>query len=240
MNLPPIVSREDWLTARKDLLAKEKEFSRAKDALSARRRELPMVQVDKDYVLDGPEGKVRLLDLFDGRRQLIVYHFMWLWDSGLGCPSCSYLTDNMGHLAHLHARDTSLAIVTRGPLAESLAYRDRMGWTYPWYSSLGTDFNYDFHVTIDPAMGSTEYNYVDDLAGWTGEGHGLSVFLRDGERVFHTYSTYARGTDLLVGTYNYLELTPLGRQETFEKSPEGRPQDPMMSWLRRHDEYEVS
>jgi predicted dithiol-disulfide oxidoreductase (DUF899 family) len=239
MNLPPVVSREDWLITRKELLAKEKEFSAARDALAAARRELPMVEIGKDYVFEGAGGKASLLDLFEGRRQLIVYHFMWLFEAGQGCPSCSYLTDNIGHLAHLHARNTSLALVTRGPLAESLAFRDRMGWTLPWYSSYGTDFNYDFHVTVDPAAGSVEYNYRSEDSGWSGEGHGVSVFLRDGGRVFHTYSTYARGADILVGTYNYLDLTPLGRQETFEKSPEGRPQDPMMSWLRHHDRYEA-
>ncbi|TCO64709.1 DUF899 domain-containing protein [Actinocrispum wychmicini] len=237
MNLPTAVSQDTWLTARKALLAKEKEFSAARDALSAARRELPMVQVDKDYVFDGPNGKATLLDLFEGRPQLIVYHFMWRFDLGKGCPSCSLLVDNMGHLAHLHARRTSLAIITRGPLAESLAFRDRMGWTFPWYSSAESDFNYDFHVTLDPAKGAVEYNYRPDDSGWSGEGPGVSVFVRDGDRVFHTYSTYARGGDILLNTYNYLDLTPYGRQETFEKSPEGRPQEPFMSWVRHHDDY---
>ncbi|MEV4311547.1 DUF899 domain-containing protein [Actinocrispum sp. NPDC049592] len=240
MSLPPIVSREDWLTARKQLLAEEKEFTRARDALSAKRRELPMVKVDKQYVFEGENGEASLLDLFEGRRQLIVYHFMWLFDAGEGCPSCSFLVDNMGHLSHLYARNTSLAVVTRGPLAETLAFRKRMGWTVPWFSSFGSDFNYDFHVTLDPANGATEYNFKQDDSGWSGEVPGVSVFLRDSDEVFHTYSSYARGGDILLNTYNYLDLTPYGRQESFEKSPEGWPQDPFMSWVRHHDKYEVT
>jgi predicted dithiol-disulfide oxidoreductase (DUF899 family) len=237
MNLPPVVGQDTWLTARKALLTKEKEFTAARDALSAARRELPMVLVEKDYVFEGPDGKATLLDLFEGRPQLIVYHFMWLFDQGRGCPSCSLLMDNMGHLAHLHARRTSLAVITRGPLTETLAFRDRMGWTAPWYSSADSEFNYDFHVTLDPDKGAVEYNYRKDDSGWAGEMPGISVFVRDGDQVFHTYTTYARGGDILLNTYNYLDLTPFGRQETFERTPAGRPQEEFMSWLRYHDEY---
>ncbi|MCA1655679.1 MAG: DUF899 domain-containing protein [Pseudonocardiaceae bacterium] len=191
----------------------------ARDELNAERRMLPMVRVDKDYVFEGPEGKVTLADLFDGRRQLIVYHFMFdpAWDAG--CAGCSRLVDNIGHLAHLHARDTSLVAVSRAPLAKLTAFRERMGWTLPWYSSFGSDFNYDFHVTLDESVAPVEYNYRDReelLARYgnaAGEGHGVSVFLRDGDTICHTYSAYARGTDLLNGTSNFLDLTPLGRQE---------------------------
>ena len=242
--LPEVVSREDWLAARKSLLAKEKALTRQRDAVSAERRRLPMVRLDKQYVFDGPTGMVMLLDLFERRRQLIVYHFMFdpAWDEG--CPSCSLVMDNVGHLAHLHARRTSFAAVSRAPLAKLQAYARRMGWTFPWYSSFGTDFNYDFHVTNDEAVAPVEYNYLGkaDLIAkgepWfaAGESHGLSVFLRDGGSVFHTYSTYARGADLLVGTFNYLDLTPLGRQEDWEEPP-GRSDGPFMHWVRRHDRY---
>ncbi|GAB3913340.1 DUF899 domain-containing protein [Kibdelosporangium lantanae] len=239
MSMPEIVGPEQWLAARTEFLAKEKEFTAARDVLSAARRRLPMTEVGKEYVFDGSDGKVSLLDLFDGRPQLIVYHFMWLFDEGRGCPSCSFLVDNMGHLEHLHARRTSLAVVTRGPLADTLAFRDRMGWTVPWYSSLDSEFNFDFQASIDPAKGAITYNYrSDDFSGYVGEVPGTSVFLRDGDRVFHTYSSYARGGDILLNTYNYLDLTPYGRQETFEDSPEGWPQETFMSWIRYHDEYE--
>jgi uncharacterized protein (TIGR02246 family) len=245
MNHPEIVSRAEWLGARKALLAKEKEFTRERDTLNAERRRLPMVRVDKDYVFEGPHGPARLLDLFEGRQQLIVYHFMFdpSWDAG--CPSCSFLTDNIGHLAHLHARKTTLALVSRAPRKKIEAYRKRMGWTIPWYSSFGSDFNYDFHVTLDETVAPVEYNYTDKAAlleksesyFTDGESHGVSVFLRDGDNVFHTYSAYARGTDLLVGTYNYLDMTALGRQEDWEE-PHGRSDTPFMGWLRRHDEYD--
>jgi predicted dithiol-disulfide oxidoreductase (DUF899 family)/ketosteroid isomerase-like protein len=245
MNRPGIVSRVEWVGARKALLAKEKEFTRQRDALNAERRRLPMVRVDKDYVFEGPHGPARLLDLFEGRQQLIVYHFMFdpSWDAG--CPSCSFLTDNSGHLAHLHARKTTLALVSRAPLKKVEAYRRRMGWTIPWYSSFGSDFNYDFHVTLDETVAPVEYNYTEKAVlrdkgesyFTRGESHGLSAFLRDGDNVFHTYSAYARGTDLLVGTYNYLDMTALGRQEDWEE-PRGRSDGPFMAWLRRHDEYD--
>jgi predicted dithiol-disulfide oxidoreductase (DUF899 family) len=238
MNLPEIVSREQWLAARKDLLAREKRLSRERDALNADRRRLPMVEVAEDYRFTGPDGEVGLLDLFEGRRQLLVYHFMWLFDEGAGCPSCSFTVDNIGHLSHLHARNTSLAIVARAPFEELDAYRRRLGWELPFYSSHGSSFNYDFHVTIDPAKGATEYNYSeqDGWGDWAGEMPGTSAFLRDGDRVFHTYSSYARGGDLQLGTYNWLDLTALGRQEDWEQ-PSGRSDGPHMAWLRRHDEY---
>ncbi len=245
MGMPKVVSREAWLRARKELLVKEKKLTHERDAVNTERRKLPMVKIEKGYVFDGPNGLASLLDLFEGRRQLIVYHFMFdpSWDEG--CPSCSFLVDNIGHLAHLHARKTSLALVSRAPLAKIVPYKKRMGWTVPWYSSFGSDFNYDFHVTLDVAVAPVEYNYRDKaelmLRGESyfteGESHGLSVFLRDGGSIFHTYSTYARGADLLVGTYTYLDLTPLGRQEDWEEPP-GRSDSPFMAWLRRHDDYD--
>jgi predicted dithiol-disulfide oxidoreductase (DUF899 family) len=250
------VSRDEWLAARKALLAKEKAFTRQRDALSAERRRLPMVRIDKDYRFEGPDGALRLIDLFEGRRQLIVYHFMFdpsdppagksgaPWDEG--CAGCSFLVDNIGHLAHLHARDTSLVLVSRAPLAKILPFKARMGWTLPWFSSFGSDFNYDFHVSLDEAVAPVEYNYRSkaELASrgethfTAGEEHGVSVFLRDGDSVYHTYSAYARGVDLLVGTNSYLDLTPFGRQEAWEDSPEGTPQTPTFGWLRHHDRYD--
>jgi len=157
------------------------------------------------------------------------------WDEG--CPACSLLVDNIGHLSHLHARNTSLTIVSRAPLAKIEAYRQRMGWTVPWVSSHGTDFNYDFHTTIDPSVAPPEYNFAPVEGEETGEVPGTSVFLRDGSEVFHTYSSYARGGEVQLSTYTYLDLTPLGRQEDWEQ-PAGRSDGPFMSWLRRHDEYE--
>lgn len=247
MDRPRIVSRNEWLAARKALLAKEERFTRERDALNTERRRLPMVKIDKDYIFEGPAGKASLLDLFEGRRQLIVYHFMFdpAWDEG--CPSCSFLVDNIGHLGHLHARNTSLALVSRAPLSKIAPFKKRMGWTIPWYSSFGSDFNYDFHVTLDEAVAPVEYNYANktELVGkredyfTQGESHGLGVFLHDGDNVFHTYSTYARGADLLVGTYNYLDLTALGRQEDWEE-PSGRSDGPFMHWVRHHDKYDDS
>ena len=236
MNLPEVVNRDEWLAARRELLTREKELTRALDALNAERRGLPMVRVDKEYVFDGPGGEARLPDLFDGRRQLIVYHFMFDpgWDAG--CPICSFVVDNIGHLEHLHARDTSLVLVSRAPLEKIQAYRARMGWDVPWYSAHRSDFNYDFHATIDPEVAPPEYNFQPIDVPGPGEGHGVSVFLRDGDRVFHTYSSYARGAEVLLGTYHYLDLTPLGRQEDWEQ-PAGRATGTAMSWLRRHDEY---
>jgi predicted dithiol-disulfide oxidoreductase (DUF899 family) len=245
MTLPSVVSRDEWLAARKALLAKEKELTHQRDVVNAARRRLPMVRIEKNYVFEGPIGKASLLDLFEGRPQLLVYHFMFDPSWNEGCPSCSFLVDNIGHLAHLHARKTSLALISRAPLAKIEPYKKRMGWTAPWYSSFGSDFNYDFHVTLDEAVAPVEYNYRDkaelikkgERYFTQGESHGLSVFLCDGGSVFHTYSTYARGADLLVGTYNYLDMTALGRQEDWEEPP-GRSDSPFMGWLRRHDKYD--
>jgi predicted dithiol-disulfide oxidoreductase (DUF899 family) len=225
VNLPRVVSPAEWQAAREKLLVKEKEATRARDALAAERRRLPMVQIEKDYGFEGPDCKASLLDLFDGRRQLIVYHFMFApgvngWPSA-GCDGCSMVVDNLGHLAHLHARDTSLVLVSRAPLAKIEPYKERMGWTVPWLSSFGSDFNVDFGVTTDE-----------------GETFGLSVFLRDGDSVFRTYFTSGRGVEALGSNWTYLDLTPLGRQEEWEDSPDGWPQTPPYEWWRRHDEYE--
>ena len=242
MDNPAVVSAEEWIAARRELLAKEKEFTRARDELAAARRELPMVEVAKDYVFEGENGKVGLCDLFEDRGQLLIYHFMFDPDWDEGCPSCSFMVDNIGHLAHLHARDTTLALVSRAPLARTEPYARRMGWTVPWYSSFGSDFNYDFQVTVDQAVTPVENNYRPlaelgpDWQGWSGEVPMISAFLRDGDRVFRTYSCYARGLDLLVGTYNWLDLTARGRQEDWELPP-GRSDSPMQAWLRRHDSY---
>lgn len=241
---PPIVSEQEWLAARVELLKLEKELTHQRDAVNAARRRLPMVEVTKDYVFEGPEGEARLLDLFEGRSQLLIDHFMWREDLDAGCPSCSFLVDNIGDLRHLHARDTSLVLVSRVPFAHGEEYfRRRMGWSVPWYSSYGSDFNYDYHATIDPARGAVEYNYRtgpelgEGWENWSGEMPGVSAFLRHGGRVFHTYSSYGRGSDLLLGTYNWLDLTARGRQEDWEEPP-GRSDGPYMSWLRHHDRYD--
>jgi len=225
MKLPQVVSATEWHAAREKLLAKEKEATRARDALAAERRRLPMVEIDKEYVFEGPGGKARLLDLFDGRRQLIVYHFMFApgvhgWPSA-GCGGCSMFVDQVGHLAHLQARDTSFALVSHAPLAKIEPFKERMGWTIPWFSSAGSDFNLDFGITTDE-----------------GETFGLSVFLRDGDSVFRTYFTSGRGVEALGSVWTFLDLTPLGRQEDWEDSPEGYPQTPPYEWWHLHDEYE--
>jgi len=220
LNYPPIVSRDEWLVAREALLIKEKEATRARDRLNAERRRLPMVKIDKDYFFEGPNGRVSLLDLFEGRRQLILYHFMFGPDWDEGCPVCLFLVDNIGHLAHLHARDTSLVLVSRAPSAKIEPFKTRMGWSIPWVSSYGSDFNADFSATADDG----------------GEYGGVSVFLRDGEALFHTYMTTDRGSDILLGVYNYLDLTPLGRQESWEE-PAGR--STSNDWLRYHDQYDA-
>jgi predicted dithiol-disulfide oxidoreductase (DUF899 family) len=221
MNLPEVVSREKWLDARKRLLTKEKEATRASDAISAERRRLPMVEIVKPYEFEGPAGKVGLLDLFEGRRQLIIYHFMLGPDAKQGCVGCSMVVDNMGHPAHLNARDTTLVLVSRAPLGKLEEFKRRMRWTIPWYSSFGSDFNYDFGVTRGES-----------------ESFGLSVFLRDGDQVFQTYFTNGRGVEHLGSNWTYLDLTPLGRQEEWEESPEGWPQTPPFQWWRHHDRYE--
>jgi predicted dithiol-disulfide oxidoreductase (DUF899 family) len=233
MDRPNVVSREEWLVARKALLTKEKEATRRRDALAAERRALPMVRIEKPYVFDGPQGRRTLLDLFEGRPQLIVYHFMFDPSWSEGCKSCSLFADTFnGAVQHLRGRDTAFAAISRAPLEKLLAFQRRMGWSFPWYSSVESDFNYDFHVTFTPedhAAGRTEYNYVIQKFPES-EAPGSSVFLREGDEVFHTYSTYARGLDHLIGTYNLLDLTPLGRHE------EGLPHT--MAWVRHHDRYE--
>lgn len=227
MQLPRIVSKGEWTAARKRLLAKEKELSRQRDALSAERRQLPMVRLEKDYVFEGPNGRRTLADLFEGKRQLLVYHFMFDPESDAGCRSCSFVADNFASgLGRLAAYDTAFVVISRAPLAKIEPFRKRMGWDFPWLSSFGTDFNYDFQVTLDE--NHTEYNYTPvsalpaHMQGLKrSEAPGLSVFVRDGERVFHTYSTYARGLDPFLNTYNFLDLTPLGRQEA-ARAPAGQ------------------
>lgn len=218
MELPAVVSQEEWREARTALLKEEKAATALLDRIAERRRALPMVEVVKPYTFKGRDGEVTLADLFDGRRQLIVYHFMWMGDAG--CSSCSMVADNMGHPAHLGAADTNLVMVTRAPWPDIDRFQQRMGWSTPWYSSCDSDFNFDFHVTNDPEVAPVEYNYLNQAEleakgmdyALTGDNPGLSVFLRDGDRIFHTYSAYARGCEALVGTYTYLDLTPLGRQ----------------------------
>jgi len=230
-----VVSQDQWLAARKALLAKEKEFTRARDALSAERRALPWVKVDKNYVFDGPAGKQTLADLFEGRSQLIVYHFMLGPGWKDGCPSCSFLADHFdGAAIHLAQRDVTLVVVSRAPLAEIEAYQKRMGWKFKWVSSFGTDFNHDFHVSFTPEEMANEavYNYAKGKIP-AEELPGLSAFIKDDlGTVFHTYSTYARGLDILVGAYNFLDFAPKGRDE--EQLPW------TMAWVRRHDEYETA
>lgn len=206
---PPIVSREEWLAAREILLAHEKELTRQHDRVSAERRRLPMVKIEKPYAFTGAEGKRTLCELFDGQLQLIVYHFMFhpTWENG--CPGCTGFVNDLGDLSELSARNTHFVLVSRAPLEKLQAYQARMGWKRPWYSSFDTDFNQDFQVTIDD-----------------GERHGLSVFFRIGNNVFHTYSTYKRGCESLSDVYRLLDMTPYGRQEDWEDSPAGWPQRP--------------
>jgi predicted dithiol-disulfide oxidoreductase (DUF899 family) len=228
MSLPQIVNRNEWLAARTALLEQEKELTRRRDALSADRRRLPMVEITKDYRFTGPQGEVGLLDLFEGRKQLVVSHFMFdpEWDDG--CPSCSAGADEMsaGLFEHLHVRDTTLAHVSRAPLEKLERWKAKKGWDFPWYSSYGSDFNYDFGATIDASHGSGDYNYrtVADDPDWAEqpiEMTGRSAFLRVDDRFFHTYSQYARGMESTGGSYYFLDLTALGRQEEWEE-PKGR------------------
>jgi predicted dithiol-disulfide oxidoreductase (DUF899 family) len=228
MNLPPVVSAEEWKQAHEALRAKEKEATRARDALAAERRRFPRVLIDKDYVFHGPNGEARLLDLFEGRSQLLLYHFMFGPNQDAGCDGCSMFVDQIGHLAHLHARDTSFALVSRAPLAKIEAYRKRMRWTIPWFSSFESDFNVDFGVSPEEPQPDV---YQD------GENFGLSVFIREGDDVFRTYFTTARGVEALGSVWTFLDLTPLGRQEDWEDSPAGYPQGKPYEWWRRHDEY---
>jgi len=215
--LPEVVTAAEWTAARERLLVKEKAALRQLDAVNAERRRLPMVRFDKPYVFTSPAGESNLLDLFEGRRQLITYHFMMFPGDPHRCPGCSFVVDNMGHPAHLHARDTTLVVTAPAPIEESEPFRRRMGWTVPWYSTFGSDFTADCG---------------------TGSGFGVSVFLRDGDNgdaVYRTYFTTDRGADLLDTTLRYLDLTPFGRQEEWEES--GRGNDPAGSWWQLHDEY---
>lgn len=213
MSLPKVVSREEWLAARNELLEKEKEVTKARDLIAAERRRLPMVKVEKDYLFEGPNGAVTLLDLFEGRRQLVVRHYMYAPGDEVGCPGCSMQADSVGELAHIWARDTTFAMVSRAPLADFTPFKERMGWTMPWYSSFGSDFNYDYEVTSEH-----------------GESPGVSAFFRDGDQVFHTYSIYDRGGEIFKNFYNYLDITHLGRQEDELEHP--------WDWWRFKDEYD--
>jgi predicted dithiol-disulfide oxidoreductase (DUF899 family) len=236
-----VATAEEWQAARIDLLNKEKELTRMRDAVAEARRSLPMVEVTKPYVFDGPFGTVGLDELFGDRRQLLIYHFMFEPEWDAGCPSCTFIIDNVGDQSHLHARDTTLAVVSRAPLEKLMAYKRRMGWDeIAWYSS-GRTFNLDFGVTIDPSEGYSSYNYRDRTGapgwvGWSGDMPGVSAFIRDSGRIYHTYSAYERGVEPLMGTYVWLDLTALGRQEDWEQPP-GNGDGPGMSWLHRHDEY---
>ena len=237
MSLPQVVSREQWTEARKQLLLREKELTRARDALNADRRRLPMVLIDKPYTFQGPDGPVSLADLFEGRRQLVVQHVMFDPDWDGACKGCTAAIDELapGLFTHLHSRDTTYALVSRAPLEKLQAYAASRGWKVPWYSSFGSDFNYDFHVTLDPAVAPVEFNYRDanELAqagmNWIleapSEQPALSCFLRDGDQIFHTYTAFARGTEQLGGSYGVLDLTALGRQEAWEE-PKGRVEKP--------------
>jgi predicted dithiol-disulfide oxidoreductase (DUF899 family) len=223
------VGHEDWLAARKELLAKEKAFTRARDELTKQRQELPWEPVEKEYVFDGPQGPQTLADLFDGRNQLVVYHFMFGPDDEQGCKSCSFWADNFNpNIVHLNARDVSFVAVSRAPLARLADYRRRMGWDFHWVSSAETDFNFDYGVSFEPDRQSEPvYNYCS-LSPGMADREGLSVFAQRDGRIFHTYSAYARGIDLVNTAYNYLDLVPKGRDEG----------DHGQSWVRRHDEYE--
>ena len=228
-----VVSREEWTAARKKLLTKEKEFTRLRDQLSAQRRKLPWVKVEKNYVFDTPAGRKTLADLFDGRSQLVIYHFMFGPDWQEGCPSCSFVSDHIdGALPHLAARDVTVTMVSRAPLAKIEAFKKRMGWKFNWVSPYGTDFNADFHVSFtkdELAQGKVNYNYTMQEFP-SAEGPGLSVFYKGaGGDIFHTYSTYARGLEPLIGTYTILDLVPKGRDED--------QLDFSMGWLRHHDRY---
>jgi predicted dithiol-disulfide oxidoreductase (DUF899 family) len=229
MTTPRIVSHDEWLKAQQNHLAKEKEFTHLRDKLARARRELPWERVDKNYVFDAPEGKVALADLFGGKGQLIVQHFMFGPDWNEGCPSCSFWTDNFNGVdVHLGHRDTAFVLVSRGPIDKLEAYRKRMGWTVRWVSSLNNDFNFDFAVSFKPDEQAAKYN-LDTVKPYGQENPGLSAF-RKGEdgAIYRTYSTYARGLDVLNGTYHLLDMTSKGRDED--------PKHPM-SWVRRHDRY---
>jgi len=234
LNAAKVVSHAEWLEAREQFLAEEKAFTRMRDQLSRRRRELPWERVEKSYVFEGPRGKESFADLFDHRSQLIVYHFMLGPGWSEGCKSCSYLADHFdGATLHLAHRDVTLAVVSRAPYSEIAAYQQRMGWRFHWASSFGSDFNYDYHVSFTPeerAKGKVHYNYTQTQFP-SDEGPGVSVFLKDSDgAIYHTYSAYARGLDILVGAYNFLDLAPKGRDEDGLAFT--------MAWVRHHDKYD--
>jgi predicted dithiol-disulfide oxidoreductase (DUF899 family) len=218
MELPEIVSEEEWQRSHEALLEKEKQATRARDALAAERRRQPMTEFSADYAFEGPDGVVKLTDLFEGRRQLLVYHF-WFPPDGDPCGGCTMFADQVSPLAHMNARDTSFALVSRAPQQQLEQYKERLGWEIPWYTVIGEDFQ--------EKCGTTEYFALD-------------VFLRDGDRVFLTYATTSRGVEALGSVWTFLDLTPFGRQEEWEDTPPGRPQTPPYTWWRAHDEYEPS
>lgn len=232
-----VVSHEEWVEERKKHLAAEKQFTRERDALSQARRDLPWERVEKGYVFEDPRGRRSFAELFDGRGQLVIYHAMFnpvtasdktSWTKDAACMACSYWMDNFDRVVvHLNHRDITMAAVSLAPVAAIEAYRKRMGWTFPWYSSAGSDFNFDYHVSFKPGQAEAEYNYQLESFGQS-EAPGVSVFIKQGDEIFHTYSTYARGLDMLNVAYHYMDLAPKGRDEG-----EG---DGMM-WLRRRDEY---
>ena len=215
MELPEIVSAEEWERSHDALLEKEKKLTHAHDALAAERRRQPMTEISADYEFEGPEGSAKLADLFEGRSQLLLYHF-WHPPNGRACGGCSMFTDQIPELAHFHARDLSFVLVSTAPQPQIQSFRERMGWQVPWYTTVGEEFQTE--------RGTTEYFKLD-------------VFMRDGDRVFLTYSTQSRGVEALGSVWTFLDLTPLGRQEEWEDTPEGRPQDPPYGWWKLHDEY---
>jgi predicted dithiol-disulfide oxidoreductase (DUF899 family) len=228
MDLPEVVSASDWESAQKELRGKEKELTRRSDELAAERRRLPRAKVEKEYEFEGPRGKAALADLFEGRRQLVLYHFMFGPNQEEGCDGCCMFIDQVGHPAHLHARDVTFAITSRASFAKLESFRRRLGWEHPWYSWGGGDFGVDFGTSpAAPKAGA----YQD------GEGFGLSVLLRDGDEVYRTYFTQSRGVEAIGPVWSFLDRVPFGRQESWEDSPAGYPQGEPYIWWRRHDEY---
>ncbi|MEM9007994.1 MAG: DUF899 domain-containing protein [Cyanobacteria bacterium P01_F01_bin.86] len=221
---PQVVSKETWLAERQALLDAEKALTQHIDRVNTKRRRLPMVKVDKAYIFEGPDGKTSLLDLFGDHRQLIVYHFMFAPDWEKGCAGCTGLMNAMGDLSMLDERDTTLVLISRAPLEKLERHKAQHRWELPWVSSFGSDFNYDFQATLDESVTPVAYNYRP--ASMQGEKHGMSVFFRLNDAIFHTYSTYARGCEALTDAYRLLDITPYGRQEDFEDSPSGWPQKP--------------
>jgi len=230
----PVVSREEWLAARRQHLQREKEVTRLRDALHEERRALPWVRVDKEYVFQGPNGPETLAELFGGNSQLMIYHFMYAPGWQEGCPGCSFICDHIdGANLHLAHHDVTLLAVSRAPIEEFQAFKKRMGWNFKWVSSHGSDFNFDYHASFTKdriARGEALYNFAPKTTGGDGETHGVSVFYSAADgAIYHTYSTYARGCDILLGAHNFLDMTPLGRNE---KST--------MDWMRHHDKYETA